>query len=267
MALSFGPFTVQLYGLILGIAIVVAASLAAVRAQKSGYNPTIIWDALLWVIGGGLVGARLYHVIDAWNIYSHQPTTIFAVWNGGLAIYGGLIGGGISLVLVSWYYKHKRSADFQADASISRISLVLADLAAFGLPIGQAIGRLGNWVNQELFGPPTVLPWGIQIDALHRPLLYAHFERFHPLFLYELMWSLMTFTVLYLIDNRYQWPVGRGIYLSLYLILYGIGRFMLEPWRLESWNVQGVPVASIISLLAIALGMVWLIGLRRRDQI
>jgi len=192
-----------------------------------------IWDGLLWMVGGGVIGARFYHVVDYWQYYMANPGEILAIWQGGLGIFGGILGGVIGL----WLYTRSKSR-----------FLKLLDLASLGLPIGQAIGRWGNFINQELYGKPTSLPWGIYIKPEKRLLEVLTYEKFHPLWLYESLWSLGVFGVLYWLVKKGKIKLGKGRLFVTYLGLYGLGRFWLEWLRIEFWEIYGVNVAQIISV-------------------
>lgn len=234
---TFGPVTFHLYGLMIGLG-VLAGAWAASRKDKK------IWDSLVWVIGGGIIGARLYHVVDFWEYYRENLAQIPAVWQGGMGIYGGILGG----VLGLWIYVKKRKG---------RI-LPLLDAGAVGLPLGQAIGRLGNFFNQELYGLPTNLPWGIYIKPENRLLSVWEYERFQPLWLYEAIWNLIIFIIIIKIIKII--PMGKGKIFAAYLGLYGLGRFFLEFLRIEAWIISGVNVAQAISLGLILMAFSFIMG-------
>ena len=203
------------------------------------------WDVLPWVVIPGVIGARLYHVIDWWWYYRDHLSLIPAVWTGGLGIFGGIFGGILGLWL--WCRRHQQKL------------VEWLDFVAVGLPLGQAIGRWGNYFNQELYGLKTDLPWGIYIQAAG--------ARFHPLFAYESLWDLVVFAVVSLRLPRFHsgqvrsGPAGRsGDVFALYLGLYSLGRFGLEWLRLESW-----PVNKIISLGLVVLSWIWLWTRNKRN--
>lgn len=219
-----GPVIFHLYGLMIGLG-VLFGSFVASRKYKE------VWDGLLWAIGGGVIGARLYHVIDYWSYYSQDLTKIIAVWQGGMGIFGGILGGALGLLI---YAKSKEKW------------LKLLDAGALGLPLGQAIGRWGNYFNQELYGRPSSLPWAIYIKPENRLVEFMDFERFQPLFLYESLWSLGVFLVVWQMSKK--WKIGQGKLLALYLGLYSVGRFLLEFMRLNPWQIGGVNVGQAVSL-------------------
>jgi len=231
--LSLGRLTFHLYGFLIGLGVLVGAGVSAKMAKEVKLKAGAVWDSLLWILGGGVLGARVYHVVDYWAYYRQNLGEIVAVWQGGLGIFGGIVGG----VLGLWLYT-KSKVRF----------LKLLDVVAFGLPIGQAIGRWGNWFNQELYGKPTSSFWGIYIRPENRLLSVLNYERFQPVFLYESLWCLGVFGVLYWLVKNERVELGKGRLFMAYLGLYGLGRFFLEFLRLESWQIYGVNVAQAISL-------------------
>jgi len=235
---TVGPVTFHLYGLMIGLGVLVGAWVASKKDKK-------IWDCLVWVIGGGIIGARLYHVVDWWSYYSQHLSQIPAVWQGGMGIYGGILGG----ILGLWIYTRRREEP-------NLLFLKMLDAGALGLPLGQAIARWGNYFNQELYGLPTNLPWGIYIRPENRLLEVMDFKYFHPLFLYESLWCLIIFIII--INIIKVIPMGKGKIFAVYLGLYGLGRFFLEFLRLEAWTINGVNVAQMISagLILGALGFI-----------
>jgi phosphatidylglycerol---prolipoprotein diacylglyceryl transferase len=240
--------TLHIYGFIIGLGILAGTGLvvrarriAHTRGERLGISEEQIWQGLWWVIGGGILGARLYHVVDYWLYYKEHVGQIVAVWNGGLGIYGGLLGAGLAILM---YAKYARVSWREA-----------LDLGVMGLPVGQAIGRWGNFVNQELYGKPSYLPWSIYIGEENRLPGYEQISRYHPLFLYESLGMLVLALSLWGLFLRKRIPVGRVVYAGLYLAGYGLVRFSLEPFRLESWEWGGVAVAQLVSLGAVALGL------------
>jgi phosphatidylglycerol:prolipoprotein diacylglycerol transferase len=241
-----GPLTIHLYGVIIMIGALAAAWLATVEAKRRGLNSDLVWDALLWVLLGGIIGARLWHVftpppsMQAMGIttqfYLTHPLDMLAIWNGGLGIPGAVIGGGIAL----YFYCRRKGLNF----------LVWADIAAPALALGQAIGRWGNYVNQELYGRPTTLPWGIQINHATG---YPPGTRFHPLFLYESIYDLLNMAFLLWLGRRYKDRLLPGDIFLTYLIIYPIGRFFLEFLRLDAAQVAGININQTIMLIVAIL--------------
>ncbi len=260
VAFRIGPLQVHWYGILIVSGAVLGAFVAARLARRKGENPEHVWNMLTVVLLLGILGARLYHVFSrpsggfiGWDYYREHPIEIIAFWNGGfrgLGIYGGFIGGVIGLFLYTYLAKLRffRWVDF----------------AAPGLLLAQAIGRWGNFINQELYGPPTTLPWGIPIDCQHRfgdylcpPLGTVPADtRFHPTFLYESLWNLAGFGLLMLLALRFDKQLREGDLLAAYLIWYPLGRFWIELlFRPDAWLWGSLPTASIISLVAIVLGV------------
>lgn len=239
--LTVGPITFHLYGLMIGLGVLAGAWVAAKKDKHA-------WDAVLWAVGLGVIGARIYHVIDLWSYYSQHLSQIPAVWLGGVGIYGGILGG----ILGLWIYVKKRKG------ATLPLFWKLLDAGAVGLPLGQAIARWGNFFNQELYGRPTSLPWAIYIRPENRLLSVWEYERFHPLFLYESLWCLIIFFVLLKIVKKNQFII--------YLGLYGFGRFWLEYLRIESWVVAGVNVAQIISGGLMIAAFIWWLTLKYKNS-
>lgn len=242
-----GPLTFHPYGLVLGLAALVGYETGRYflrRHHRTSNKPLLtesqFTHAFLYALLFGLLGARLYHVIDQFSYYLSHPLEIFFLWQGGLGWWGGLIGALLGLVLF---------------AKTSKRFFVLLDLVALSLPLTQALGRLGNFINQELYGPPTDLPWGIAIDPVNRLPGYEAYSTFHPLFLYEALGSILIFLLLLRFYFRSQSNIGSGRFFFLYLILFSLLRFGLEPLRLESWTWGPLPVASVFSILGIFLGL------------
>ncbi len=258
----FDRVQLRYYGIILVVAMLVAANVAARLARRSGHDPEHIWGALTWGIIPAIAGARLWFVFfppaalvdegitTIWmlqNFFDMQQGAI-AIWSGGLGIFGA-VGGGLLGVLV-----YLRRNDLMPGPWL--------DIAAVALPVGQAIGRWANFVNQELYGTPTDLPWGITIDASSRVAPYRSLVEypldtgFHPLFLYESLWSLLGFLVLLNLHRRWQRRLPGDIFI-VYVAFYCAGRFLLEFIRVEvvlinTLNVNQT-IVGLLFLLAIAL--------------
>ena len=265
---ELGPLTLRWYGLLMMIAILVGAWVASHQVQRRGENPDKFWDMVLWVLIPGLIGARLYYVFiqsprTAGGIgrYLSNPVEILQIWGGGIHIFGAFIFGGVALFL---YTRWQRLP-----------ALVYLDAIALALPLAQAIGRWGNFINQELYGPPTTLPWGLRIDPEHRLPPYNDLSaypldvRFHPLFLYESVWNLIGFGVLFWISRRFQAQLKDGDIFCLYLIWYPFGRFLIEFLRTDSWFFPGTPfnVVHILSFIAVVTGATVLFVRHRSKKI
>jgi len=222
---NWGPLTLHWYGLFIVLGII-AAMLISFQLGKKYYQTSQndIFDLAFWLIIGGVIGARVYDVLLQIPYYLNHPWQVFAVWRGGLAIHGSIIAG---LIIIFFFARTKKINFFKLTA-----------LLVPGLALGQAIGRFGNYFNQEIFGLPTSLPWGIPINILNRPIDYVAFQYFHPTFLYESLGSLLIFGLLYLLTIRLgkkqKLNIGAYIWLTAsYMILYSLLRFLLEFIRLD----------------------------------
>ena len=253
IAIRLGPLALHWYGIIIASAVLGGALLGTAEARRRGEDPEIGWSMLLWVLIFGVLGARIYHVIHQWTFYSANPGLIVQVWNGGLGIPGAIIGGAAALFVYT-RARHLPTARW-------------LDIFAIAIPLGQAIGRLGNFVNQELYGPPTDLPWGIPIDAAHRIGAWTDLSkfpvdttRFHPLFAYEAIFSLVTLAALLWISRRLAHRLLDGDLLLIYLMFYGASRSYLETFRVENWLIAGIPTATWLGIggLLLAGGFLWL---------
>jgi phosphatidylglycerol:prolipoprotein diacylglycerol transferase len=225
--------------------------LAYREARRRGIDPDELLKTSELALVGGLIGARLYYVAFSWEYYRQVPHKIIAVWEGGLAIHGGLLGG---LLLGGAYAWWKR--------------LPLAgylDIVAPSLALGQGIGRWGNFFNEEAFGRPTDLPWKLYISPPQRPLPYVREEFFHPTFLYESLWDLGVFGLLVLVFRRWLERSPGALFLA-YVGLYSIGRFWVEGLRTDSLMLGQVRAAQLVSLLGIAVALVGIPLLLRRSR-
>jgi len=246
IAFTLGSLTIHWYGLILSLAILVALLITIKLAKIYQFNIDMILDLTIWIIIGSLIGARIYDVFLNWSLYSNNLLEILKVWHGGLAIHGGLIGGAVVLLIFS-YLKKRRLREGELNF------YKLASLVLPGLAIGQAIGRFGNWFNQELFGLPTNSFIGIPIDLINRPLGYENYNYFQPTFLYESLTMLIVGLILYkLVKNNKTSP---KIILAVYLISYGVVRFLLEFIKIDPTpQILFLRWPQIISLVMILIG-------------
>lgn len=231
MSIEIGPLSIRLYGIVIMLGVLVGAWLAARRAPRHGLRSEWIWDMVPWLIIGGVIGARVWHVLFppasmtqagyTTMYYLRNPLEAIAIWKGGLGLPGVLIGGAIALYL--YLRKNQRLHLFPR----------FVDAVAPSIALGQAIGRWGNYFNQELYGKPTDLPWAIYIDPVNRLPGYEDVAYYHPLFLYESLWNLMNMGVLLYVHNRWRERLLPGDLFLLYLVIYGTGRFLLEFLRLD----------------------------------
>ena len=242
---------------------IAAAYLASRLLREERKDPDLAWDGLLWVLIFGLVGARLYHVFTpskslleqgkdtAW--YLTHPLDLINTTQGGLAMPGAILGG----VLGLYIFARRRKFKFG----------ILLDAAAPGVALAQAIGRWGNFVNQELYGPPTTLPWGIAIDPAFRLSGYESFERFHPLFLYESIWNLLSAAALYWLWRNHRQRLQSGDIFLAYLVVYPVGRFLLEFIRLDFVPLFGINFNQVVmAFVAVGAGLALFLRNRKVPQ-
>lgn len=245
IAFRIGPIAIGWYGIIIVASAVMAALLAEHEARRRGDDPEHIWNAFLWCVILGMIGARLYHVISSLDYYLQNPLQILNTRAGGLGIYGALAGGALAL----WLYTRRHHLQFGH----------WADIAVPGLFLAQAIARWGNYLNQELYGYPTTLPWGIAIDAAHRipPFndltKYPLQTRFHPTFLYESIGNLVNLALVMYISHRYADRLRDGDLILLYGVLYPLLRFFVEFQRPDAWRIAGIATAQWVAIGSIIL--------------
>jgi prolipoprotein diacylglyceryl transferase len=249
-----GPL--HMYGLMIALGVIAAVEMGRVRWRARGGNPDDVYAVAFWAVPAGLVGARLYHVATDWNrLYSGGRwwPEAFKVWNGGLGIPGGAALG----IAVGVWVAHRRGW---------RLGVGL-DAIIPGIPLAQAIGRVGNWWNQELFGGPTSLPWGVQIDATHRPPQYMGSSTFHPTFLYEMLWNLALCYLLVRLDRTRR--LRPGTTLPLYIGGYFLGRLWIEAMRVDTaTEILGIRVNIWLSIIGIGGALIAVVarGLWRRPD-
>ena len=239
-----GPLRFRLYGLCIALGVLAAVALARRRFAARGGDPEDVTTIAIVAVPAGLVGARLYHVItDFPDLYSDGrwwPDAFF-IWQGGLGIPGGVLGG----VLGALFMARRMKIDWR----------ILGDVAAPALPLAQAIGRMGNYFNQELYGRPTTLPWGLEVDEV--PAGYVVGTLFHPTFLYEALWNLALAGLIIGLGTRIV--LKRGRWFAVYVLGYGTGRLWVESLRIDFANeILGLRINTWISLFAIVGGLVWL---------
>jgi len=249
-AIELGSLTIHMYGLTLLAAIGVAIWITGTRWVNRGGEWDLIFRCAVWGVGAGIVGARLYHVATSWSEVPEEWWGPFAIWKGGLGVWGGIAAG----VIVGAVIAKRAGADVR----------LLADCLAPGLLVAQAVGRIGNWWNQELYGKPTDLPWGLEIDVVHRPIASLDQITYHPAFLYEAIWNLLAAALLvFLIERRFH-PRPPGLF-ALYIALYSFGRFWIELIRIDPANdILGLRVNTWVSGLVCVAGVVWFVLSQRR---
>jgi phosphatidylglycerol:prolipoprotein diacylglycerol transferase len=256
-----GPLYIRFYGIILMLGALAAAWLAEREARRRGLNGELVWDALIWVLVGGIIGARIWHILTpppamveqgiTTSYYLTHPLDALAIWRGGLGIPGAIIGGFIAL----YWFSRRNKLNFP----------VWVDIAAPAVALGQAIGRWGNFVNQELYGKPTELPWAIQIDPQNRLPGYENQATYHPLFLYESLWNFANLALLLWLGRRYPERLKPGDLFLIYLVVYPVGRFLLEFLRLDASQVAGININQTV-MAVVALFSAGLLIWRHRTQ-
>lgn len=260
--IRIGPLTLNYYGMIIMAGVIAAAVLSHYEAKRRELNADIIWDCLPWVVLGGVIGARIWHIltppasmveqgVTTWYYLTH-PLDAIAIWRGGLGIPGAVAGGALALYL----YTRKHEISF----------LLWVDIIAPGLALAQAIGRWGNFINQEVYGRPSNLPWAITIDPRYRLPEYRDIATYHPLFLYESIFNLLNMGFLLWLTRKMAHRLKQGDVFLSYLVTYPIFRFFLEFLRLDASLVGGVNANQTLMLL-IAMAAAGLIVWRHRETI
>jgi len=253
-SVSIGPFTIHAYAICILIGIFFAIWYTTRRWVERGGNSEVVGSVAFWAVPFGIIGGRIYHLITSPQAYfgaGGDPLQAFAIWNGGLGIWGAVAFGALGA-----YIGCRRN-------NVSFVTFM--DSAAPGVLIAQAIGRLGNYFNQELFGGPTELPWGLEVDPRFRPEGYEQYATFHPTFLYELVWCLVGAWLIVYLDKRLDLRGGRVFW--LYVVVYTSGRLWIETVRIDDANHIGIfRVNTLVSLVVLAASTIiffWL-GARQR---
>lgn len=248
-----GPLPLRAYALCIIVGAILAIWIGERRWAKNGGQAGFISDLALFAVPAGIVGARLYHVLTDPQLYfgeGKDPIAVLYIWEGGLGIWGGIAGGALAVWLVCRWKKES--------------FLAVADALAPGLLVAQAVGRFGNWFNQELFGKPTELPWALEIDAAHRPAGYSQFETFHPTFLYEALWNIAGAAFLiWFVSKRVKF--GQGRVFAAYVMVYTAGRFWIEQLRIDPVNdFDGIRLNVVTSLVVFVIGAYFFWQLKHR---
>ncbi len=244
IAFNLFGFEIRWYGIITALSLIIGFVVAYFVAGYRKQRKEEILNFAPFAVIFSIIGARLLHVAVNWSYYAQHPLYIFALRRGGQAIQGAMLGGILTLIV----FCRIRKLDFW----------LWADILAPGLILGQAIGRWGNFFNQEAFGRPTNLPWAIYIDPANRPYDYASYEYFHPTFLYESIANLLLFGILMLMHRYYRKRPGKlpyGLILAMYLGIYSIYRTFIEYYRIDSTYIGPVKVVYIINLITIIAAM------------
>ena len=254
---ALGPLYIRFYGIILMLGAVAGGWLASREVKRRGFDPEMVWDLLVYLIIGGVIGARLWHIFTpppssieqgfTTQYYLTHPLDALAIWKGGLGIPGTIIGGLIALYL---YVRNNKAISF----------FEWTDIAAPSLALGQAIGRWGNFFNQELYGAPTNLPWKIYIDPAHRLAGFENISYYHPLFAYESILNLANMLFLLWITREYTGRLKKGDVFNLYLIVYPVVRFFLDFLRLDASRVFTINInqtlMAVVAICAVVV-LVW----------
>jgi prolipoprotein diacylglyceryl transferase len=249
--LDLGPFTLRYYGLAIALGVLAAVWLARRRYAAVGGDPAVVDAVAGWTVAAGLLGARVGYVLPRLDRFATDPLEALAIWEGGLTFFGALAGG---LLGAAWALRRRGVP----------LGLFLT-VAAPAIPLAQAIGRWGNYFNQELYGRPTDLPWALEVEPARRVAPYEAAATFHPAFLYESLWNLALVAVLLWLDRRYQ--LRRGGLFFAYLVGYGIGRFWIELLRVDTdFRLLGLSRNNLNALLIVALGAVGLCWAQRRPR-
>ncbi len=239
---QLGPIPLRAYALLIIAGIVVAVWVGSVRYRNRGGEQGVIADIAVWAVPFGIIGGRIYHVLSDWQLYFGPDGSGFAsalrIWDGGLGIWGAVAFGGLG----AWIGARRRGLALPP----------VADAIAPGIALAQAIGRWGNYFNQELFGAPTDLPWGLVISPNRRPVEYVNVETFHPTFLYESLWMIGVALVLIWADKRFQ--MGHGRVFALYVFLYASGRLWIEALRIDYANLIAGLRLNIWTSILVGLG-------------
>ncbi len=268
--LTVGPLTIYFYSLFILLGIILGFLLARPEAKRFGLAAEELALSIFYALIPGFIGARLYHVIDQWSVYSAHPLQILETWNGGLGILGGLAGGLLGLWFFWWsrWGTGRATAWWRGRLSVAVTSarqaasadalpfLRLLDIYVPSVLLAQAIGRFGNWTNQEAFGPPTDVPWRIYIAPENRPDQYVASSYFHPTFFYEAGFDFVGLAIVLLLRPRLRHRPGAV--LGAYLVIYGLGRFIVEFYRFGTAHVAGIAVAHVVAVVLVFAGS-WLL--------
>jgi prolipoprotein diacylglyceryl transferase len=243
-----GPVPIRAYAICILLGVLAAIWLARRRWADRGFDPKQISDVAVWAVPAGLVGARLYHVITDYQLYEDDPLKALRIWDGGLGIWGGVAAGaGVGL-----YVAHRWGMNLP----------ILLDVCAPAIPLAQAIGRWGNYFNQELFGRPTSLPWGLEIDSAHRPPGFATATTFHPTFLYESLWCLAVVAIVLAVERAGVLKAGRLF--AVYVASYTFGRFWFELLRVDpAHKIAGLRINDWVSIVIFLIALAIVLSGRR----
>jgi prolipoprotein diacylglyceryl transferase len=247
-----GPLFVHAYGLAYVVAVIAAVTIAVRRWEAKGGERDLVYEVAMWGFPAGVIGGRLYFILTSWSEVPAHWWGVFAIWKGGLGIWGGIAAG----TLAGLWVLRRRGANIP----------VFMDSAAPALLVAQAIGRVGNYFNQELFGGPTTLPWGLEISSAHRPVGYAQYTTFHPTFLYELIWNLLLAGALVWLGHHRKIRAP-GLF-ALYVAGYSFARIGEELLRVDpAHHIFGLRLNLYVASILCLAGIVWFIRIQRGAKI
>ncbi len=258
---SLGPFTIHYYGIVIILGILIAMIIVKNEAARRNKTLDFLVDAFPWIFLGGIIGARLWHILTppqsmvargiTTRYYLSHLNEAVAIWKGGAGIFGAVMGGTLALCI---FARIKREP----------VSIWLDSIAP-GLALAQAVGRWGNFINQEVYGLPSDLPWAITINAQHRLPGYEYIDTYHPLFLYEALWSVLNMAFLLWVSRKFQDRIRTGNLFLIYLVFYGIGRVGLEYLRLDISTFQGINInQAFMAAVVLAAGVLFI--LRQKNK-
>jgi len=256
---SVGPLTIHFYALCIITGIAAAIWIGRKRYANLGGNPDDVSEVAIWAVPFGIIGGRIYHVITSPAQYfgaNGNPVDALRIWEGGLGIWGAISLGAVGAYL--YFRTHKTTLNFRQ----------LLDSLAPGVVVAQAIGRVGNYFNQEVFGKPTELPWGLEIDPVNRPAGFESYATFHPTFLYELLWCLVVAVLLIKLPGFLKQITSKqGDIFALYILGYTLGRVWIESLRIDEANlILGLRLNIWVSLIVLLTASAYLIASKRRGN-
>ena len=256
---SVGPLTIHFYALCIITGIAAAIWIGRKRYANLGGNPDDVSEVAIWAVPFGIIGGRIYHVITSPAQYfgaNGNPVDALRIWEGGLGIWGAISLGAVGAYL--YFRTHKTTLNFRQ----------LLDSLAPGVVVAQAIGRIGNYFNQEVFGKPTELPWGLEIDPVNRPDGFESYATFHPTFLYELLWCLVVAVLLIKLPGFLKQITSKqGDIFALYILGYTLGRVWIESLRIDEANlILGLRLNIWVSLIVLITASAYLIASKRRGN-
>ena len=250
--IEIGPLTIFFYGILIAIGVIVAIVISRKRYVRFRGDGEFFEKVAIWAVVIGFLGARAAYVLTHSGRFLDRPYAVLFIWEGGLALYGGLTFGALTVI----YFVHKANADLFS----------FADATAIGIPLAQAIGRWGNYFNQELFGTPTDLPWRLAIDPANRPPQFVDFSYFHPTFLYESLWNALIIVPVILILEK-KGKLAKGASFGLYIAMYAFIRFWMELLRTDTtFRLFGISRNGWVSIGAFILGVVWIWWTQKRAE-